>query len=310
MTATEHATAPEGSKPRVSIALPVYNGERYLAVAVESILGQTFDDFELLISDNASTDATEEIARDFASRDERIRYVRQERNLGAGPNFNAAMRLTRADFVKWASFDDALAPGYLQACVDLLDEHPDAPYAHTAAMHINEQGEELGVFDLERRLEDPDPVARFRAVLSAYDFHSVFALARRSAAMKTGLLYMYSGSDRYYLADLLLQGRPRYAEEPLFRWRVHDESFRNRENKSKDDAVAWWATDVGGWPLRNTVHTTAHGLQVTLLRAPSFRSRVACTTLLLRQVVGQTARIAARRAAAVFRRSGRAAQAQ
>ncbi|HEX8916315.1 MAG TPA: glycosyltransferase, partial [Humisphaera sp.] len=96
--------------PRLTIGLPVYNGARYLAQALESYLGQTFTDFELLISDNASTDATPDICRAFAARDGRIRYTRNQMNLGAGPNFNKVYRDSRpAPFFKWTAADDVYA---------------------------------------------------------------------------------------------------------------------------------------------------------------------------------------------------------
>ena len=81
-----------------SIGLPVFNGENFLAPAIESILGQTYDDFELIISDNASTDATSQICRDFARRDSRVRYIRNARNLGADPNYNAVFRAARGRY--------------------------------------------------------------------------------------------------------------------------------------------------------------------------------------------------------------------
>ena len=100
------------STPVVSLGMPVFNGERYLATAIESVLGQTFDDFELLLCDNASTDATGDICRSFAGADPRVRYIRNPENLGAHPNFNRAFELATGRFFKWASHDDALPDPY------------------------------------------------------------------------------------------------------------------------------------------------------------------------------------------------------
>lgn len=94
--------------PGVSVGLPVYNGERYLAAAVDTILGQTFEDFELIIADNASTDGTAAIARDFAKRDARVRYVRNATNIGAIANFNLVFKLARGEYFKWNGYDDML----------------------------------------------------------------------------------------------------------------------------------------------------------------------------------------------------------
>src|SRR3546814_4612052 len=104
--------------------MPVYNGERYVASAIESLLAQDFEDFELIISDNGSTDRTEEICREFASRDPRIRYVREEENQGASWNFNRVFELARGEYFRWACHDDACEPTHLSRCVELLDESP------------------------------------------------------------------------------------------------------------------------------------------------------------------------------------------
>ena len=95
--------------PRVSIGLPVYNGENYMAAAIDSLLAQTFTDFELIISDNASTDATEQICRDYAHRDGRIRYYREEVNRGAAWNFTHTFELARGEYFKWHAHDDLCA---------------------------------------------------------------------------------------------------------------------------------------------------------------------------------------------------------
>ena len=109
------------NKPRVSIGMPVFNGENYLAEALDSLLTQTFSDFELIISDNASTDKTEEICRAYAVRDQRIRYFRNQENLGASRNYNRVFELSSGEYFKWAAHDDLCAPEFLGRCVDVLD---------------------------------------------------------------------------------------------------------------------------------------------------------------------------------------------
>ncbi|WP_081588053.1 glycosyltransferase family 2 protein [Gloeocapsa sp. PCC 7428] len=94
------------NRPRISIGMPVYNGEPYLKDAINSILNQTFEDFELIISDNGSTDRTEEICRTIASQDQRVRYYRNEQNLGAGWNFNRVVDLATGEYFRWACHDD------------------------------------------------------------------------------------------------------------------------------------------------------------------------------------------------------------
>src|SRR3546814_9942917 len=124
--------------PRVSIGLPVHNGGLLLPRALDSILGQSFPDFELILSDNASTDATAAICRDYAGREGRIRYFRQDRNLGAAGNFNFTFAQATGAYFKWAAHDDVLAPGFLTACVDLLSEDAGAVLAFTDVRLVNE----------------------------------------------------------------------------------------------------------------------------------------------------------------------------
>src|ERR1700754_583434 len=95
--------------PRLSIGLPVYNSEDYLAESLEALLGQSFEDFELIISDNASTDGTADICRRYRGQDSRIRYIRQPRNIGGAPNHNFLVHEARGELFKWASHDDLYA---------------------------------------------------------------------------------------------------------------------------------------------------------------------------------------------------------
>src|ERR1051325_3578852 len=110
---------------KVSIGLPVYNGARYLAPTLDAILAQTYTDFELIISDNASTDGTETICRDYAARDPRIRYLRQPQNIGAPPNHNFLVEQARGELFKWAAHDDLFGPKLIECCVRALDERPE-----------------------------------------------------------------------------------------------------------------------------------------------------------------------------------------
>src|ERR1700683_4254551 len=115
------APAREGPHPRLTIGLQVYNGENDLAECLEALLGQTYEDFELLISDNASTDATADICRRYAKRDPRIRYVRQPRNIGLGPNYNFLVDQATGEFFKPAWHDDLYARDLLKRCIQALD---------------------------------------------------------------------------------------------------------------------------------------------------------------------------------------------
>jgi glycosyltransferase involved in cell wall biosynthesis len=112
----------QSSLPTVSIGLPVFNGEKFLAEAVESLLSQTYSNIELIITDNASTDKTEEISRNFASRDIRIRYIRQQSNIGPGPNFKAALDAANGAYFMWAAYDDLWEANHVADAVELLGD--------------------------------------------------------------------------------------------------------------------------------------------------------------------------------------------
>jgi glycosyltransferase involved in cell wall biosynthesis len=124
--------------PRLSIGLPVYNGDRYLTDSLDALLGQTFGDFELIIADNASTDGTADICKHYEKQDSRIRYTRQPHNVGAAPNHNFLFQQSRGELFKWASCDDLYARDLLQRCVKALDDHPEIVLAHSWTAAIDE----------------------------------------------------------------------------------------------------------------------------------------------------------------------------
>ena len=127
-------------KPHVSIGIPVFNGEQYLAEAIDSILVLTYADFELIISDNASTDRTQEICRAYTKQDRRIRYYRNATNVGASKNFNRVFELSLVDYFKWAAYDDILAPDFLLKCVEVLDQDPSVVVCFSKMQIIDEDG--------------------------------------------------------------------------------------------------------------------------------------------------------------------------
>ncbi len=134
-----------GPGPPLTIGLPVYNGERFVAEAVESILAQEFGDFLLTISDNASTDATEEICRELAARDARITYERHTTNRGAAWNYNHLARSATSPFFKWAAHDDVLRPTAISRCMEALCDRPEAVLSFPRRMKIDERGDVVKV---------------------------------------------------------------------------------------------------------------------------------------------------------------------
>ena len=211
--------------PRLSIGLPVFNGELFLRQALDSLLNQTYRDFELIIVDNASTDATGSLCEEYAARDPRVRYVRQPENVGAAENFNTAFRLGRGELFKWAAHDDTLAPDFLERCIAVLDEQPDVVLAYSRVAQIDSHGEVIGAYDYPMRVDSPDPLVRFHdLVLTNHFCVAGFGVIRRAGPGKTPLIAKYVGSDRVLLAELALHGRLVEIPEYLFFRRDHPET--------------------------------------------------------------------------------------
>lgn len=220
--------------PRVTIALPVYNGELFLVEAIESQLAQTFTDFELVISDNGSTDGTEEICRTFLHRDTRVTYYRSSVNRGAAWNYNRLFRLTCGNYFKWAAHDDIYAPTFLARCVSVLDERPDVSLCYTGAVDIDERGDEVKPYP---PLVYPDELAlheRVRAViLNPSPCFESFGLMRRDQLRRTGLIGAYTSSDRTLILELAMQGKFHQIQDTLFFHRQHPDRSMFRYPKAR-----------------------------------------------------------------------------
>jgi glycosyltransferase involved in cell wall biosynthesis len=211
--------------PRLTIGLPVYNGERFLKFALDSILGQSFKDFELIICDNASTDETMLICKEYSSRDSRIRYYRNHENIGAAANFNRTFELAHGTYFKWAAADDIISPSFVEKCVQILDDYPDVVLSYTKVDRINSSGEVDGTYDYPMRVHDASPGKRFSDLILINHFCvAVFGVVRREVLSKTPLIGKYVGSDRVLLAELGLLGKLFEVPEYLFHRRDHPQA--------------------------------------------------------------------------------------
>jgi len=202
--------------------LPVYNGERFLPEALDSLLGQSFQDFELIVSDNASTDSTAHICRMYAARDGRIRYIRNETNVGVYRNCNAAFHAANGEYFKLAAADDLCDPRLLAACVDVLDRDPSVVATYSKTRFIGEDGNSLGLRDPGWHLMSDSPLERMRYVIwSGHWVNVFFGLSRCSALAKTRLFPLYAGGDCRLLGELSLRGKFFEIAEYLFFRRIH-----------------------------------------------------------------------------------------
>ena len=230
---------------RVSVGIPIYNGQKYLAETLDFLLAQTMTDLEIVISDNASTDRTAEISRSYQAKDPRVRYFRNDRNIGAAANFNRTFALSRAALFHGGACDDLYEPSFFERCVDVLDRDPGVVLSHARTKLIGDHGEPL-LYDRGRDCyvdsygnsrgtsgdvmrpqaarigEAASAELRFRQVLWLMGWSlPMSGVVRTQALAKTSLYRKYSGADKVLLAELALQGRFHEIGEELFAKRMH-----------------------------------------------------------------------------------------
>ena len=235
---------PDLSRPRVSVGLPVYNGERYLEESILAILGQTFTDLELVICDNASTDRTEAICRRYAALDERIRYHRNVENIGGQRNHLRVFELSRGHYFRWAGHDDLIAPEFLERCVCALDNDDRYVLAFPRFDVINEVGNFVDLGAPPPSFVDPLPHERLRAFWRSPRVHQViYGVIRRDALERTGLMGDWYASDRSLLIELALLGGFARIEEVLHHHREHPGRSIYQADRQHD-----WATSTSRVP--------------------------------------------------------------
>jgi glycosyltransferase involved in cell wall biosynthesis len=257
--------------PLISLAMPVRNGERFMEEAVASLRVQTFADFELIILDNASTDATASISERLAREDSRIRYVRNATDIGAGGNFNRCVELASGELFKWCAHDDLIDPTYLSRCVEALAARPDAVTAYGRLVGIDERGNRTGYVEAPLVApRDASAALRFRLVTYRQGLDAaIFGLHRRSALLSSSLHRPYYGSDCALLSELALLGTFAHVPEAELLSREHPS---RSVNLVSSDRLAWQvATDVRANP-REFTSRVRHLFEISLRhrdRAPA-----------------------------------------
>lgn len=226
---------------KVSIGMPVYNGEKYIEKAIQSILSQTYNNIELIISDNASTDRTREICCYYRRSDKRVRYVRNDKNFGARFNYNKVFNLARGEFFKWASHDDICMPTYIEKCLNVLIEKPKVALAYPKTLIIDEFENVVQVYHDNLHLPIKKPSARFKRCLfrKSGECNAVFGLIRSSILKRTRLIGNYNGSDYILLANIALLGEIYEIPEVLFCRRDHAETS-GRANPLPEQVANWF----------------------------------------------------------------------
>jgi glycosyltransferase involved in cell wall biosynthesis len=255
--------------------VPVYNGEVFLRETLDSILAQTFRDYELVISDNASTDLTPEICKQYVARDPRIQYSRNATNIGANPNFNRLVRLARAPYFKLANADDLCHPDLLARCVSILDHDPEVVLCYGRTRLIDAEGASRGDYDDDLDLCWPSAIDRFRAAIERIALVNVLqGVIRTDVLRKTSLISSYPGADIVLVAELALYGKFCEVPERLFFRRMHAAAASSLKGWDERQAYVAPAASARYAALRTTRRHL--GYLSALLRAPLIlRDRVA-----------------------------------
>ncbi|HKM84423.1 MAG TPA: glycosyltransferase family 2 protein [Candidatus Acidoferrum sp.] len=253
-------------KPRVSVGMPLYNCERYVADAIDSHLRQTYSDFELVITDNASTDRSEEICRSYADRDPRIKYYRNPENIGAGGNFRRCFELAQGEYFRWTPSDDVVGPELLELCVEVLDRDPSVLLAYPQTRLIDSDGRIIEDYDENLHLVQERPSTRFIEVMHRLRLCNVqYGLTRRKVLGRTGLMRNYPGGDIPLILELSLYGKFYEVPEHLFYRRMH-EGASSAMKDDKDVMVLFDPKKRDNFFARNWVHLGAN--LKSIARAP------------------------------------------
>jgi len=232
------------SAPRLSIGLPVYNGEPFLEDALNSLLTQDYTDFELIISDNASTDATSSICQDYAARDRRIRYHRFSSNEGAVRNLNHVFTLARGEFFKWAAHDDICLPGFFGRCMETFDaEPPFVVLVYPRTEFIDDAGRPVSAEAECLELRDARAHRRLSYVLTHLsNLCAQYGVIRSNVLRRTRLHDRFTAGDFVLMAELALLGEFREVPQVLFLRRIH--SGMSSANRDWASRQAWHDPNV------------------------------------------------------------------
>lgn len=262
--------------------MAVRNGERYVAEAIDSLLAQSFGDLELVICDNASTDATERICRSAAQRDARVRYFRNRVDIGAGPNLNRAFGLSRGGYFKLAAHDDVLHPDFVARCVTVLDNNPTVVCAFTGTVDIDPRGRVVKEWGPRPGFGALSPSARcWEALAFTEEPFAIFGVIRSVELAATGLLGGFPSADKVLLAELAMRGPFCEIQEPLFLHREHPERSVHAAGMGHA-SIAWWDPSAARG-LRFPYWRMFCELAAAIGRSPmSPRERLRCYGALLR----------------------------
>jgi glycosyltransferase involved in cell wall biosynthesis len=244
-------------KAQLSIGLPIYNGDEFLKEALESLINQTFEDFEIVISDNASTDQTQQICHYYADLDPRIRYYRCEENMGAAWNYNRVFELSYGEYFKWAAHDDYCGPSFFERCVEVLDRDRDIVLCYPRTVIVDEIKGKRTKYHDRFNLSSPQPYERYKRyhkqIRGGHECHPVFGLIRSDVLKRTSLIKAYASSDLTLLGELSLYGRFHEVPEFLFFKRNHANTSIHSHHSLRSLAVWFDPANAGKLQLNKWI---------------------------------------------------------
>jgi len=220
--------------PAVTVGIPVYNSEKFLGDTLRSVLSQSYADIEVVISDNASGDATAQICQEFAALDRRIRYFRQPANIGVPRNYNFVLSKARGRFFKWSSSNDICQPRLLEACVQILEQRDDAVLAYPRTRLFDSQSDTCEDYDDNLDLQMEDVVERYKICSERLRLNNVMnGVIRTDRLRRTTLHWDYPSSDLEMSKELTLYGKFVEVPEALFYRRSEPAAMFGFGNKDR-----------------------------------------------------------------------------
>jgi glycosyltransferase involved in cell wall biosynthesis len=222
----------DNHKPLLSVGMPAYNSEQDIRDAIEAILNQTFTDFELIISDNASTDGTQSICEDYAQKDSRITYIRNDINLGASGNYNNVFKHSKGKYFKWASSNDYCSPTFFEQCIHALESDSDVAVAFPRTRLYSGSLENYSDYKDPVATSSANPMTRMLHVIDNIRLNNVMnGIIRSDALSKTPLIIPFFASDSCLMCELALYGKIVEIPEYLFYRQMDEESSTSMQDE-------------------------------------------------------------------------------
>lgn len=281
-----------GKEPLVTIGMPVYNSERHVRRALDSVLAQSYTNLEIIISDNGSTDSTHLICQEYAARDSRIRLLRNDSNKGVIANFNIVLAAASGTYFKAMSSHDAIAPTFIETGVRRLEQVRDAVLYYTVVRKIEESGELNGQYTDGFELLDSNPMDRFLRLQEKLKVNNpMYGLIRRDKLLQTGFLRPCLASDIIAMAELSLQGKFLMGTEPLMMRRIDPFRAYTEEDYRREQAFCT-GRPISNRPPMVFVRMNAEYLLACCRSSMSFQNRLQLVWFIVRNLYWARERLA------------------